>query len=107
MAENIPRFEGEIVNLGGTDYTVPPLSLRQVKRLATQLDKLDPDVKGVPAAEQIDATIEVMHAALSRNYPDLTREQLEDLIDLGNMTAIIKAAMRTSGLERRAVEGKQ
>jgi hypothetical protein len=35
---------------------------------------------------------------LIRNYPELTKEELVDLIDLGNMSALIKAAMRTSGL---------
>lgn len=105
MPENTPRFEGEIVNLAGTDYTVPALSLRQVRELASKLEKLDAEATGMPAAEQMEAVVDVLHAALSRNYPDMTKEQVLDLIDLGNMTSLVKAAMRTSGLVGKG-EGK-
>lgn len=101
MPETKPRFAGEIVDLGGTDYTVPPLSLGQVRELAPLIEKLDSETKGIPQAEQIDAMIKVMHAALSRNYPDFTEKDLLDVIDLANMTEMIKATMRTSGLKPR------
>jgi hypothetical protein len=35
----------------------------------------------------------------------MTKDELLDLIDLGNMTSLIKAAMRTSGLVGKG-EGK-
>lgn len=103
MPDQTPRFEGEEISLGGDKYVVPALSLRQIRELAPKLDKLDAEGAGLPQAEQIGAVVDVMHAALSRNYPDMTKEQLLDLIDLGNMGAMIKAAMRTSGLAEKKV----
>jgi hypothetical protein len=105
MAENTPRFEGEEIQLGNEKYIVPALSLRQVRELSPKLDKLEADGAGLPGLDQIDAVVEVLHAALKRNYPEMTKDQLLDLIDLGNLTALIKAAMRTSGLVGKG-EGK-
>lgn len=105
MPESTPKFEGEIINLAGTDYTVPALSLRQVREMAPKLDLLDSNETGLPAVEQVDALVDVLHAALQRNYPSITKDELLDLIDLGNMTTLIKAAMRTSGMVKLG-EGK-
>lgn len=101
MAGSTPRFEGEEIELGGEKYIVPALSLRQIRELAPKLDKLDSTEAGLPQLEQITAVVDVLHAALSRNYPEMTQDQLLDLIDLGNMSALIAAAMRTSGLEKK------
>jgi hypothetical protein len=105
MAESSPRFEGELVELGGKEFVVPALSLRQIRELAPKLDQLDSDAAGLPSVDQISIVVDVLHAALSRNYPELTKEDLVDLIDLGNMSALIKAAMRTSGLEKKVRPG--
>jgi hypothetical protein len=99
-----PRFEGEEIELGGEKYVVPALSLRQIRELAPKLDKLDSG-SGMPQEDQIGAVVDVLHAALSRNYPEMKKDELLDLIDLGNMSALIKAAMRTSGLEKKVATG--
>ncbi|ENT1749659.1 hypothetical protein CAA71_002200, partial [Neisseria gonorrhoeae] len=46
-------------------------------------------------------------AALKRNYPDLTREEAADLIDIGNMNEVFAAVMDVSGLKRREQEAAQ
>jgi hypothetical protein len=106
MAESTPRFEGEVVNLGGDEYVVPALSLRQVQKYAPFLNKLESEITGMPEAAQMDEIVNVMLAALSRNYPEMTKEQLLDLVDLGNMRSVLKAVMRISGLVPRDTSGK-
>ena len=49
----------------------------------------------------MDCIVDVVHAAVIRNYPALTKEEVEDLIDLGNAAVIIKAVMGQSGLVRK------
>jgi hypothetical protein len=84
---------------------VPALSSGKSASSRPKLDMLDAESTGMPASDQMEAVVDVLHAALSRNYPAMTKEELLDLIDLGNMTSLIKAAMRTSGLVGKG-EGK-
>lgn len=58
-------------------------------------------------AGQISTVIDCAHAALKRNYPDLTREEAADLIDIGNMNEVFAAVMDVSGLKRREQEAAQ
>jgi hypothetical protein len=104
MPENTPRFEGEEIQLGGEKYIVPALSLGQVKRLEKELESLFL-IEGMPTPEQIDNALTIFLAAINRNYPAMTLEDLLDLVDTGNLISIMKAVMRTSGLVGKG-EGK-
>ena len=64
-------------------------------------------MSGAPTEEEMDAVIDVVHAALTRNYPEFTRESVEEVLDLGNAGDVIKAIMGTSGLEMVKVSGKE
>jgi len=91
-------FPGVIVKLGERELEVPPLSLGQIKRLSKEVgtlqvlrpgDAIDPGM--------LDMFLSVVHAALSRNYTDVTKEWLEDVVDLGNMVEVVNAVMNVSG----------
>ena len=79
----------KIVTLGGTEWFVPPLTMRQSRIVVPGLMRLMPllselqsgDVSAMAALgeEQFDALISVVHGALARAYPKLT---LEDFLDL-------------------------
>lgn len=103
MTELIP---GVIVNLGGTDYTVPPLSFKQLRRMLDKINLIG-TIDGAPSNEQMDAIVEVVHSALARNYPDLTPDQVEDMLDLGNAGNVVKAIMGVSGLEQGEETGSR
>jgi hypothetical protein len=103
-----PRFKGQPIELGGTSYTVPPLAIGAVKELLPRMQTLRA-IDGIPSAEDIDTMVEVVHAAITRNYPDMTRETLLELLDLGNMADVFRSIMGRSGLtpvaEGNAVPG--
>lgn len=103
MAELIP---GNIVNIGGKDYTVPPLSFKQLRRLLDKITLIG-TIEGVPSDEQMGAIVEVVHTALARNYPDLTPEQVEDMLDLGNSGKVVQSVMGASGLEPGEATGSR
>lgn len=68
---------------------IPPITLGDFERLANQLKQ--PDVSAV-----IDATF----AALKRNYPEMSRDQVAALIDMNNKERVFQAVMATSfGIE--------
>ena len=97
----MPKYQGVAVTLNdGQPYVIPPLTLRQVRMFQ---DRLQGHGGGI-GQESIDLTLDVLHAALSRNYPDITREQLEDVVDVANMVEAFQAVMDVSGLRRKEQE---
>jgi hypothetical protein len=100
-----PRFAGRQVTLGGIEYTIAPLNVGALKRLAPQFQSMATLV-GLPTIEQWDDMLAVFLAAFHRNYPEMTKEQLEDLVDVGNFAEIAESVMRVSGLVKREGESQ-
>lgn len=85
---------GKDIELGGGKYVVPPLTLGALQRFQARLSSYS----GTLNAEDVQTVIEVATAALQRNYPDMTTDQVADLIDLGNIQEVFMAVMSVSGL---------
>ena len=91
---------GVTVTMGGRDWLVPPLTLGQLRGLmprVRQLTEIDASMSEV----QIGVLIEIVAAALQRNYPDATAEMVENLLDLGNAGTVLNAVLTGSGLRLR------
>lgn len=92
--------DGVWVRMGGRRYyLIPALSFRALKKSQPQLAKLNA-MLGIPDAEQIDNLIQIAHAAMVRNYPEMKMDELEDLIDMTNFTTVFTALVLASGLEK-------
>ena len=48
---------------------------------------------------QINVLIDIVAAALQRNYPEMTPDKVENLLDLGNASAVLNAVLTGSGLK--------
>ena len=94
-----PKFKGVEIELGGQTYTVPPLSLGQLERHEDTIASLS-HVEGDKMFASFYRALPFIHDAFSRNYPEMTREQLADLIDLANFNDVLQAVMNASGLKR-------
>lgn len=101
-------IDGVTLRMGGEDWVVPPLNLRQVRKLQPLLETMG-GVSPAAGPEQLGAIVTVVHSALSRNYPDVTEEQVEEMLDLANANETILAVMGISGLVPRgeAIAGSQ
>jgi hypothetical protein len=91
-------IDGTKISLNGKDYIVPPLNFKSIKKLQPvieNLTKVDLNMSG----DQIDSVCEIVHTALIRNYPELTKDEVLDGLDLGNAHSIIMAIMGASGLK--------
>ncbi len=95
MIKGIP-FE-----LGDRTLVVPPLSLGTLEAMEEQLGAFRGDASD---AKQISTALDCVTAALKRNYPDITREQVADMVDLANMSEVMQAVMDASGVRRKALE---
>jgi len=91
---------GTWVKLDGMkEYLIAPLNFRSLKALRGKIN--DIQAVGIPNSDQIDIMLEVTHAAIKRNYPALQKDQLEDMIDMGNFQDVFMAVIIGSGLEKK------
>lgn len=88
------------MNLGGTDYVVPPLSLGALFEFQKRIQCLDE----MPEPERQALVIEITLRALKRNYPTLTREEVLEMVDVANLWDVFAAVMDVSGLQRKELD---
>ena len=89
-------FEGVKKTIGGEDYIIPALSLRQVKELKGTIQNLKLD--------DYDGMAKIIHAAMSRNYPTITLEKVTDILDMNNILEFTEAVCNFSGLKKKMME---
>lgn len=88
------------MELGGKVWTIPPLNLAALEGLEARLQSF---TGGLDAAS-ISLVLDAAYLALRRNYPDLTRDEVAEFIDVANMEAVMEAVMDVSGLKRKSFE---
>jgi hypothetical protein len=91
---------GVTITMGGRDWVVPPLTLGQLRRLMPKVRRLT-EIDASMGEVQIGVLVEIVTAALQRNYPDTTADVAENLLDLGNAGAVLNAVLTGSGLRLR------
>jgi hypothetical protein len=89
---------GVTIAMGGRDWLVPPLTLGQLRRLMPKVRQLT-EIGASMGEAQIGVLVEIVAAALQRNYPDATADMVENLLDLGNASAVLKVVLTGSGLK--------
>ena len=87
---------GVAVAMGGQDWIVPPLTLGQLRRLMPKVRQLT-EVGASMGEAQINVLIDIVTAALQRNYPETTPDNVENLLDLGNASAVLNAVLVKPG----------
>lgn len=92
------KIPGVVVSMGGEDFEIPPLTLGALESLQKRIENFS---LGALDAASLNTVIDAVFAALKRNYPDMTRERVSDLLDVGNMQAAFEAVMDISGLIRK------
>ncbi len=91
-----PLFKGPTVVLGGTDYVLPPLSFGALEDCQERL-RLIAEGSGASDAMQLQAAfVDVIHAALVRNYPDMPRAVVRDNVDWDTAPQLFRLVMERS-----------
>lgn len=93
------KVKGVEKDLCGTTYVIPPLNLRALNLIQDKLSAYD-QATGI---EQLQISVDIIHAAMIRNYPEMTKEELLDIIDLENMVDVMDAVMGNSGFVKARV----
>lgn len=92
---------GVWVPFGDEEYKVPPLGLLGVQELLDDIPKLQ-GIKGVPTPAQMQMVATIVHKAMRRNYPDMSVEEVAEMLDLANFQSALDAVMKVSGFVRHA-----
>ena len=96
------KIPGVKINFAGTIRVVPPLNLAALQMLQDRLANFT----GGLDIESVNVVIDACYYSLRRNYPDITKEEIAEDVDVGNMQEIMEAIMDISGLKRKEQEGK-
>ena len=90
--------------MGGENWLIPPLTLGQLRRLMPKVRQLT-EIDASMGELQIGVLVEIVAAAIQRNYPEMTQETVENLLDLGNAGTVLNAVLTGSGLKGAARRG--
>jgi hypothetical protein len=95
------RFRGTDVTLGGETYTIPPLTLAALEVLGPKFEALmglreAGRMQDLFRPESIATIAELAHACLVRNYPDMTLQDVKELIDLASLPDVFGAIVAQS-----------
>ena len=98
--ENRRLLAGVTIQLDGRDYVIPPLNMRMVREMRPQFDIFATMAKNqtLPDDKQLAAITKIVHAAMSRNYPELKPKDVEEILDLSNLQKVVLAIIGVSGL---------
>jgi hypothetical protein len=92
----MPDYEGISVKLGGREFIVPPLNFKPLRRFLPIVQNLQNESDPI---KLMDIYVDILHAAIRRNYPEMTRDDLEELLDFSNAPKVFQAIMGASGLK--------
>jgi len=95
---NLVKYEGVPITIEGEEWIIPALNIAQARQLRPQIEMLTSiSIDSGLTDVQLDALITIIHAALIRNYPDLTKDVLETMLTLANIKRVISAIMGAGG----------
>lgn len=90
---------GVVVLFASTAMTVPPLNRTLLKKHASAFREIQKvaateaeDLKDIDPADLFDKQCAMVFDALKLNYPHLTEEAFDDMVDMHNMQAAFPAA---------------
>ncbi len=87
-------IDGIKMKIGEHEYIVPALNLKSLNKVQDKINRLfEISQPGVLSAEQTDIMRDIVLEGLQRNYPDLTPEQLDEMLDLSNVSGVMDAIL--------------
>lgn len=98
-------LSGVKVSMGTGTYILAPLTLGSLKRIGNKINALS-TIDSVPNEEQTEAIASIVLASVNRNYPEITQDELLEMIDLGNLKEIFEAVLGVSGIKKSESSGE-
>lgn len=95
------QTDGVKVSLRGREVVIPPLTLYALRKFTASghMERIS-KMGALPSVDDLDAAAELIHAALLPNYPEITLEEVLNLVDVKNLGEVVPAIMGQSGLRQ-------
>lgn len=90
-------IKGVKIELSGKEYVVPPLNLRGLKLHQDEFAELD--ASGSNRVNQMDIVVGMAATAMQRNYPDITKDHLLDIVAINQIDDLMSAVLGASALQ--------
>ena len=93
---------GTKIVLGEREYLLAPMNIKTMKthqELICQMTK-----PGFDVMDHLDAFTSLVQGAIQRTVPDISLEEIEESVDIGNIPALMEALFRASGFVAQSGE---
>ncbi|ENV98291.1 hypothetical protein P7L54_20785 [Acinetobacter bereziniae] len=94
--KEIENPRGTMIQIDGHPFVFAPLSLGAVEKLLPALQGFQPN--------DVGTVIDVAHKSLKRNYPEISRDDVADLIYMDQLEEVMGAVMAVSGLKNKEAQ---
>lgn len=94
-----PPIDGQTFKMCGVDVVVPPLKTKHIVKFARDLQRLASFTSENAPEDGFAITVPIIHAALTRNYPNLSTADVLELLDISIMEQVILAVLGKSGYQ--------
>lgn len=84
------------INISGVQFRANAITIGELRKLQPVLDGLG---KSDPFKSILDL-MPLVHASLKKAHPDLTQENLENMITVENFNEVFNAVLEASGLRK-------
>lgn len=97
------------VTIGGTEYEIPPLNFKGIKKVWPHVASLIANGDDMPLEDSlkvVDVTIVAIAAAFERSHPERTVEWIEESLmanEIAELQFVLKDLLRDSGLIKDGV----
>ena len=95
---------GQWVTLGDEAYRIPPLGFMAIQDLADEVQGLA-QMGARPTPAQMVTVAKIVHAAIKRNYPDMSVEELGEMLDIGNYQRVLGEVLQIAGFKQEGGSG--
>lgn len=95
---------GQWITIGTEQYRIPPLAFLAVQELQDEVAGLA-QMGARPTPDQMGTVAKIVQSAMARNYPEITTEEVNGMLDLGNYQAVLGAVLAVAGFTKEAGEG--
>ncbi len=92
-----PRYPGSRITLGDREFVVPSLSVIDARDKWPDILKLNSGMTAAEFPERLGKVLEIVHAAVVRNYPDLTIDELGQYVSAVNAGDLLLTVAQESG----------
>ena len=89
--KQVENPRGATIKIDGQLFVFAPLSLGAVEKLLPALQGFSPN--------DVGTVIDVAHKSLKRNYPDITRDDVADMLYIDQLEEVMSVVMSASGLK--------